>query len=400
MEISIIGMGAGRLEALGADAAEKLRQADLIIGAARLLEAIPDSFKAERINEYSADKIMSILISSAAEKVCAVFSGDIGFYSGAGGLIKKLREENLQFRCFCAPSSPQLMAAALGKPWQDWELISAHGKDFNLNAAVLRGKPLFFLTDSVNSPAGICSILCKLNYGNSIAHVGENLGCPNERITTGTVEEISRGSYSKLSVLLVELSDAPQLRSPGFPDEEFVRGDVPMTKQEVRAAILAKLAIKPGDILWDIGAGTGSVSVEMARIAPEGEVWAVECNAEALELMTLNRDKFHAHNMHIVGGMAPAALEKLPAPDAVFIGGTKGALPEIVRCVLKKNPEARICVSAIAIDTLSTALTCFKDHCLQFEITQLSVSRTRNIGGLNMLMANNPIFLITGKRHV
>ena len=171
-----------------------------------------------------------------------------------------------------------------------------------------------------------------------------------------------------------------------------------MTKQEVRAAALAKLAVKPAETLWDVGAGTGSVSVELALAAPRGKVYAVECDPAACALIRRNREIFHACNLTLIEGRAPAALEALPAPDAVFIGGTKGAMEAVVDTVLEKNPEARLCISAIALETLSAAVAALTAHGLAAEVTQLAVSRTKPAGRLHLLMANNPIFLITGER--
>lgn len=167
-----------------------------------------------------------------------------------------------------------------------------------------------------------------------------------------------------------------------------------MTKQEVRAAALAKLAVKPTDILWDIGAGTGSVSIEMALAAPLGYVYAVECDAAACSLIKQNRDKFHVHNLTLVEGKAPEKLTDLPAPDAVFIGGSKGNLPEIIDAVLTANPSARLCVSAIALETLQTALSSFATHGMTAQITQIAISRSSSVGNLHLMKANNLVFLI------
>lgn len=184
----------------------------------------------------------------------------------------------------------------------------------------------------------------------------------------------------------------------GFPDESFIRSEVPMTKQEVRAAALAKLAVMPTDTLWDVGAGTGSVSVELALAAPKGRVYAVECEPDACELIRKNRAKFHACNLILIEGRAPDVLADLPAPDAVFIGGTKGGMEAVLDEVLGKNPNARICISAIALETLGAAIAALTARGLTAEVTQIAVSRTKPAGRLHLLMANNPIFLITGTR--
>ena len=201
------------------------------------------------------------------------------------------------------------------------------------------------------------------------------------------------------SDLLAEAAPRLERRCPGLPDEAFLRGTAPMTKQEVRAAALSKLAVGPSDVLWDVGAGTGSVSVELALAAPEGQVFAVECEQDACALIRDNRQKFSAWNLQIVEGRAPQALADLPAPDAVFVGGTKGGMEEIIDLALAKNKNARVCVSAIAVETLSAAVAALTKHGLEANVTQIAVSRTRPAGKLHLLMANNPTFLIMGERH-
>lgn len=169
-----------------------------------------------------------------------------------------------------------------------------------------------------------------------------------------------------------------------------------MTKQEVRAAALGKLAVGPEDVCWDIGAGTGGVSVELALQSKA--VWAVERNQEALELLRANRKLLCAWKLRIVEGRAPEALDGLPAPDAVFVGGSGGELPRILQAVHDVNPRARVCVSAIALETLHTALTGLTALGYETEITQIAVSRCRPAGALHLLTAQNPVFLITGVR--
>lgn len=171
-----------------------------------------------------------------------------------------------------------------------------------------------------------------------------------------------------------------------------------MTKQEVRAAALAKLGVKPADTLWDVGAGTGSVSVELALAAPLGQVYAVECEPDACALIRKNREKFRAYNLTLIEGRAPEALADLPAPDAVFIGGTKGGMESVLDAVYGKNPAARVCISAIALETLGSAVAALTARGWTTEVTQVAVSRTRPAGRLHLLTANNPIFLITGTK--
>ena len=254
------------------------------------------------------------------------------------------------------------------------------------------------ITIDAETPATLCRTLTAAGLGQAHALVGEQLGTPEEKIFFGTAQEVSQKSTASLSVLLIEHLPQPPRRCAGFPDEAFLRGDVPMTKQEVRAAALAKLAVRPTDTLWDVGAGTGSVSVELALAAPRGRVYAVECDPEACALIRKNRERFAAWNLTLIEGKAPQALEALPAPDAVFLGGTKGSMEAVVDAVLAKNPQARLCISAIALETLSAAVAALTARGLTAEVTQIAVSRTKPAGRLHLLMANNPIFLITGER--
>ena len=226
--------------------------------------------------------------------------------------------------------------------------------------------------------------------------VGENLSYPEEQIQTGTAAAFAEKTFAPLSVLLAEPAPRFPKRTPGWPDTLFLRDKVPMTKQEVRAALLAKLAVTPKEVCWDIGAGTGSVSVELAHCAQE--VWAVEEKPEACRLICQNRERFCAWNLRLVEGTAPAALASLPRPDAVFVGGSGGNLPGILDAVFAANPLARVCVSAIALETLQTAVCCFRARGMEAEVTQIAVSRTKCTGELHLLMAQNPVFLITGVR--
>ena len=297
-----------------------------------------------------------------------LYSGDTGFYSGASGLLPMLRACGISCRVLPGISSVQLLAAAVGRPWQDWKLVSAHGCACDPVAECLTadGRPVFFLTGGSETPATLCRTLTAAGLGQAHALVGEQLGTPEEKIFFGTAQEVSQKNTASLSVLLIEHLPQPPRRCAGFPDEAFLRGDVPMTKQEVRAAALAKLAVRPTDTLWDVGAGTGSVSVELALAAPRGRVYAVECDPEACALIRKNRERFAAWNLTLIEGKAPQALEALPAPDAVFLGGTKGSMEAVVDAVLAKNPQARLCISAIALETLSAAVAALTARVLCF----------------------------------
>lgn len=398
--VTLIGMGSGTPELLTAQGLAALQSADLIIGAKRLLEHLPTGCTENRKALYKPENILSCLSEFPAANAALLYSGDTGFHSGASKLLPMLRAFGISARVLPGISSVQLLSAAIGRPWQDWKLVSAHGCACDPAAECLtaEGRPVFFLTGGAETPATLCAKLADVGLGDAHGIIGENLGTPQEHLAFGTTQTLAANACAPLSVLLIEHTVLPARRAPGFPDDAFIRGEVPMTKQEVRAAALAKLAVRPTDTLWDVGAGTGSVSVELALVAPRGHVYAVECAPDACALIRQNREKFHAYNLSLIEGTAPQVLADLPAPDAVFIGGTKGSMAEVVDAALAKNPNARLCISAIALETLSAAIAALAAHGQAAEVTQLAVSRTRPAGKLHLLMANNPIFLITGER--
>ena len=397
MNVTLIGMGSGQPENLTLQGLAALRQADLILGARRLLAVLPAGCTENRAAAYRPDEVAELLQTSGAENAVLVYSGDTGFYSGASSMMEKLEALGVRARVRPGLSSIQLLAAALGRPWQGWNLVSAHGRTCDPVAECMQGRPTFFLTGGSEDPATLCAQLAAEGFGDVQAVVGQCLGTPEEKLFRGSVKELAAGRFNSLSVLLVEAAEVLPRRAPGLPDEAFERGDVPMTKQEVRAAVLAKLAVRPEDILWDVGAGTGSVSVERALAAPRGRVYAVECRPEGCALIKANREKFRTRNLVLVEGLAPDALSDLPAPDAVFIGGSKGSLAAIVDAALDKNPDARICVSAIALETLSAAVAALTAKGRTVQVSQIAVSRARAVGGLHLMMAQNPIYLITGE---
>ena len=323
-----------------------------------------------------------------------VLSGDTGFYSGAAGLLPLLQAAEIPVRVLPGVSSVQLLAARLGRPWQNWRLVSAHGVLCDPAAELAEGKPVFFLTGGTQGPSWVAARLRDAGLPDLPVTVGERLSLPGERITHTTAADCVAMSFDGLSVLLAEAAPRPGVMGPGVPDELFCRGKVPMTKREVRAAALSRLRVQPGETCWDVGAGTGSVSIELALAARGGAVWAVEQNAAACDLIRLNRRRFGVWNLQLREGLAPAALADLPAPDAVFVGGTKGNMDAILAAALEKNPAVRICVSAIAPETLAAALAVFAARGLAAQAAQIAVSRSRAVAGLHLMEAANPITLV------
>ena len=392
MKVTLLGLGGGIQDTFTIQARRVLNKSEVILGAQRLLGALPESCTSRRIPAVAAKEILSRLQKLDCARAAVVFSGDSGFYSGARLLLPLLEENGFETEVLPGLSCVQLLAARLGRPWQDWRLASAHGVDCDAVTEVMGDKTVCFLTGGSQGPAELCRRLVRAGLGDLEVTVGENLSLPGEKIIIGTAEKLMEEKFAPLSVLLAEAAPSSPKRTPGWPDGWFIRGKTPMTKQLVRAAALAKLAVGPNDICWDVGAGTGSVSVELAALSRG--VYAVEQDGEACSLIRQNRDKFHAWNLTLIEGRAPAVLESLPRPDAVFIGGSGGELSAIAASVLEKNPRVRLCVSAIALETLHAAVSAMTAHGIEAGVVQVAVSQTK--GEPHLLTANNPVFLITG----
>ena len=390
--VTLIGMGASA-DTLTAEAREALGRAELVAGAQRLLDALPAGVTAERVPAVRPADVLAVV--AGAQNAAVLYSGDTGFYSGAAGLLARLKEAGIPARVLPGLSSVQMLAAALGRPWQDWNLVSAHGRPCDPVAAVCGGQPAFFLTGTGESgPAALCAQLTAAGLGALPVTVGENLGLASRRIFAGTAAGAAGERFGPLAVLLAEPAFRLPARTPGWPDETFVRAEgVPMTKRAVRAQVLAQLALCPGETVWDVGAGTGSVSLEMAYANGGAPVWAVERLPEARAVLEENRRRLGGWNVRPVSGEAPAALAGLPAPDAVFIGGTRGRLGPILDAALAANPAARICLTAIALETLAAALDACTARGLEAEITQIAAAHAA--GRPHLLRAANPVFLIT-----
>jgi precorrin-6Y C5,15-methyltransferase (decarboxylating) len=252
----------------------------------------------------------------------------------------------------------------------------------------------FFLTDGVVSPKLICSTLAGRGFGELRVSVGERLSYPDEKINSYMIKNIVDGDFDTPNIVCIENDKIRKNIRVNIRDSDFIRGSVPMTKEDVRALSLSKLCLKPDAVCWDIGAGTGSLSCTMALAVPYGRVYAVEKDMEALKLIRQNKEKFGCYNIEIVEGAAPAVLSTLPPPDSVFIGGSGGALSAIVNEICGKNFRARIVINAVTLETLNAAQAIIEKNFYDAQITQISVNEFQKTGPYTMLRAQNPVFII------
>lgn len=395
MKVYLVGIGMGNPDTLTLGAERIIRESGLLIGARRMLELFAD-LNIPSLCYSTAREISAAIRESHAEQIAVLLSGDTGFFSGAKGLCERLR--GLEVEVVPGISSLSYFCAKCRIAWQDACVISCHGRDGGIVAAVQSHEKTFVLTGGAFKVNVLCRRLSEAGLGHLKAAAGENLSYPEERIFHSTVEALSVGEFGDLAVLLVENPDpiAPVYQAPGLPDSDFLRGKVPMTKEETRTLAVSKLRLERTDIVWDVGAGTGSVSVECALMLPEGSVYAVERNPEGVELIERNRNQFGLTNLHVAEGHAPEALLELPAPDRVFVGGSGGALEEIIAVALEKNPEVRVVISAITLETLQRSISIMERWQFQeTEIVQVGISRSHSVGGYHMMKAENPIYLIS-----
>ena len=403
--IAIIGIGMDGNTTLTWEAEAVISVAELLIGADRMLAPFKDSEK-EMICCYQSEEIAKKIADSEAESIAVLMSGDCGFYSGAKKLLPLLKEYEVQV--ISGISSPVYLASRLGISWQDMYFVSLHGRNANIARAVASHEKTFFLLGgkSGSSPAvpfgeppvatsaEVCERLCAYGLADVEVTVGEKLAMEEERILQGRASEFTEVETDSLSVMLVVNPGYERYIASGISEEAFVRGQVPMTKSEVRAVCISKLRIGSTDVCYDLGCGTGSVSVEMALQCPEGTVYAVDKKTEAVALTRENAHRFACDNIAVVEGELTDVVGDLPAPDVVFIGGTSGTLSEVVRLVYEKNPSARVVMTAVSLETIGESLAVFETYGKTTEITQVAVTKTKKVAAHTMLAAENPVFII------
>ena len=390
-----LGMGNSETRTLGLERA--IREADALIGAQRMLESVETAGKRCHTAVLARD-IAQFIRSDSARRYAVLLSGDTGFYSGARGLVAELTDMDVEV--LPGIGSLQYFCARLQRPWQDVRALSLHGRDCDFVGEVRRNPAVFALVGGSDGAHQAIARLCDAGLGTCTVHVGQRLGYDDERIVSGTAQELLNESFDPLSVVLVENdhSDAFVV-THGLPDEAFDRDETPMTKSEVRSISLSKLQLTRGSVVYDVGSGSGSVSVECALQATQGRVYAIEMKEKALSLTRHNAEKFGLTNLELVAGAAPDALESLPAPTHAFIGGSTGKLRNIIDCLLAKNPDVRIVANAVTLETVAE----LTELCKSFEvcdIAEVSVSKPRVLGRYHLMTAQNPVYIFTMQHEI
>lgn len=386
--VAVVGMGPGGRDnrTLAADLA--LREADCLIGAKRMLEdtAQPGQLCLEAI---APEEIRTAIFSHPeCRRFAVVLSGDVGFYSGARKLLPLLRDCKTEL--FPGISSLTMLCARLGVSYEDAVCVSLHGRQIGIAAVLARAPKVFVLVGGEDGMGKLCRHLVEFGLGDVNVSVGERLGYPEEKLTQGTAAQLAACHFHSLSVALMT-HEVTRPLTPGWKDEVFRREQrVPMTKRDIRAAALARLELQPDSLCWDIGAGTGSVSIEMAAQCHRGRVYAIEKKPEALALLEENRHLHHADNVLPVSGTAPEDCRELPAPTHVFIGGSGGNIETIIQLAREKNPGVRIVATAIALETVAEL-----SRIPGGAVTCLTAAQGKPTGDYTLMQGQNPVYIFT-----
>lgn len=393
-KISLVGIGMGAEKTLTLEGKKALNEAELLIGAKRMTEAVQKPGQMV-LHEYRSEKIVEYIREHPKYRTVAIaLSGDVGFYSGAKKLIDQL-DGNVEV--ICGISSVVYFMSKIGLSWDDAKIVSAHGRNCNLISLIRHNPKVFSILGTEDGVAVLASRLVYYGMGDVTLYVGENLSYENEKIFHDKAANLTEYRGDALSVVTACNEKAtPMSAVHGISDGEFLRGKAPMTKEEVRTVSLSKLRLSEDSVCYDVGAGTGSVSVEMALRAWMGQVYAIEKKEDALALLKENKKKFAVDNLVIIPGVAPEAMTELPAPTHAFIGGSSGNMQDIINLLLEKNPKVRIVINCITLETVTEAMNAIRDFGLEdVDIVQLAAARSKSIGRYHMMMGENPIYIIS-----
>lgn len=397
--VDVLGIGPGSREAMTEEVRLALDRADCLIGAKRMLEACAAAGKGLHDAIAPADIADFIRTHREYRRFAVVLSGDTGFFSGAKKLLPLL--DFCEVNVLPGLSSLAYLCARVQTSYEDVFVTSVHGRPHNIVPDVRSHSRVFVLTGGENGVSALCRSLTAAGLGDVRVSAGERLSYPDEKITEGTAERLSDGSFGPLCAVLIQNDHPDAVVTHGLPDSAFLRGagedgTVPMTKSEVRSVCLSKLRLTERSICWDVGAGTGSVAVEMALQAGKGQVYAIERKSAAVELIRQNKEKFSLENLSVVSGGAPEACASLPAPTHAFIGGSSGNMREILTMLLEKNPGVRIVATAISLESAAELTACMKEFpWSEAEVVSVQTARGRKAGAYHLMTAQNPIYIFT-----
>ena len=400
MTVTIAGIGMGSVGCETGEESLAIKESDMVFGAERLLRNVD---KAKKYPMYLAGDIIPVLESEKPVKPVILYSGDSGFYSGSLKMIAALKEwnEDITIKVLPGISSISYLASKLGITYDDAVLFSLHGKDSDENLAslgdVIRyNSKVITLMSGGKDVAKIAGLMKSLNINGRIT-AGVNLSYDDEKILTMTPDEAINYDESGIVTVFIN-NDAPE-RKPlinVIKDSDMIRGEIPMTKECIRHESIIRLGLCEGDVMYDIGGGTGSVSIEAASLSRNLKVYSFEKKPEAVSLIKENIAKAGLYNIEVVEGNAPETFGELPAPDRVFIGGSDGKLSEIIKNLSERKKGIRYVINAVSLETFEEVKKLMKEYTVtDDEIVQISVTGVRKAGEHHLMSAQNPVWIFS-----
>ena len=404
MAIDLVGIGPGGKDLLTGDAADAIDKADILFGASRMISGY-DGRKAYPY--YRAEDIIPVLEKELPESAAVLFSGDTGFYSGAEKLAPALREWAYEAGTECdvrihpGISSFAYLAAKAGVSYQDAKLVSIHGCSGDKRAAaelvssVRYNEKTFVLLSGADDVKLMGGLLMENGLSDVRIILGYQLSYPEEIVGTIRAEDCGKVNEPGLYTAVL-INDKPEARQvlPLISDDEMIRGQVPMTKENIRHLSVMKLGLTEDAVVYDIGSGTGSVACEIAAQSSSIKVYAIEKKEEACSLIGQNAAKFGLSNIEIIQGTAPEALAGLEPPTHAFIGGSSGELREILTVLKDSAGSVRVVINAVSLETIAEIQSVLKDFGISdLSAEQISVSRSRELGNYHLMTAENPVMI-------
>lgn len=422
MSCKIIGVLDNGINGLTPAALTAIQTADRVIAASRTLNLFAEQItQAEQKDLTGHLKQVPEWINeslAAKQQVIVLATGDPLCHGIASYLYKKLSADQLEI--IPNVSSIQLAFAEVGLSWQDAKIISVHSKDagewqkgnskehgfYTLLQALLNHDKLAVLTSPENTPDRIARMMLLENIADQFEMtVAENLLCTDERIVQNkSIASIAEQSFNGNNIVILQRKQAKAFNTLfGLADKQFKQRKPDkglITKREVRAVSLARMQLKANSIIWDIGAGSGSVGLEAARLCNQGYVYAIEKNVADFEIASENAINLEINNYHLINNKAPIGLQDWPDPDAIFIGGTGGELAELIDLCLKRLTEnGWLVMNFVTLENLSTALEALKKLDTNWDMTQLQASRSQPILHMNRMAAENPVWVVSVQRN-
>ena len=391
--LTVVGIGEDGFKGLGKNARRALLSASRIFGSPRQLELLPLCIVGER-RQWPSPFSLDSLLALRGEPVCVLASGDPMFFGVGASLTRQLSTDEMLI--LPAPSSCSLAAARMGWALQDVVTLSVVARPVAaLNAHLFNGTRLLVLSNDGQSPGAIAALLRERGFGPSRLSVLEHLGGDAERRINAVANDWSNPVIADLNLVAIECfaeADAPRLsRLAGLPDNAF-KHDGQLTKRDVRAITLARLAPVPGELLWDVGAGSGSIGIEWMRAHPSCRALAVEADAGRQLLIEHNRDALGVPGLQLIRGSAPQALDGLERPDAIFIGGGVTREGVLDTCWAALKPGGRLVANAVTLQSETTLMAWREQH--GGELTRIHIAQAQPLGDFDTWRQALPITLL------